>query len=87
MQQKVLSPFRKQVRLTMSLHFLLVLVLKVNAKCNSRLEELYWLQSLLKNVDGLSMLGVGSIIVRLLKEVDFVLMQTFLFAYILPLPV
>lgn len=47
--------------------------------------ELSWPQSLQKSGDGLSMQAEGFITVLGTKEVDFVLTQTFLFAYSLPL--
>lgn len=54
-------------------------------KINCRWVEPYWQLSLQKSEGGPLMLEEDSITALLMKEVDFVLMQIFLFAYIMPL--
>ncbi|KAL6985521.1 histone deacetylase [Sarracenia purpurea var. burkii] len=82
-QQKVLHPFRKQVKFCfcdMSVYLSNLMTLP-----HSRLEEASWQQSLRRREVGLSMLVVASIIVVEIREGGFVFMQTYLFVFIMHL--
>lgn len=89
MDKHVLFPFRKQVILTyvnLSVWYILQNHF-VKAKINCRLGELFWLLSLQKNEDGLSMSVVDFITVQQEKVADFVPTPTSLFAFTLPISV